>query len=83
MAEVPQTTGANAIEIDPGLNNWVSAIGTNGKCFLVCGKRLKSINKWWNKTKSALSTAVTKQFGEDAFFTKRKYETRFRSQSSR
>jgi len=71
MAEVPQATGTNAIGIDPGLNNWVSAVCTNGQSFLVCGKRLKSINQWWNKTKSALSTAISKQFGEDAFFTLR------------
>ncbi|WP_373526837.1 RNA-guided endonuclease InsQ/TnpB family protein [Nostoc sp.] len=71
MGEVSQTTGVYAIGIDPGLNNWVSAVCTNGKSFLVCGKRLKSVNQWWNKTKAALSTAVSKQFGEDAFFTKR------------
>lgn len=71
MDKVPQATGTHVIGIDPGLNNWVSAVCTNGKSFLVSGKRLKSINQWWNKTKAALQTAVDKQFGEESFFTKR------------
>ncbi len=69
--KVPQATGTNAMGIDPGLNNWVSAVCTNGKSFVISGKRLKSVNQWWNKTKAALNTAISKQFGEDAFFTKR------------
>jgi len=71
MGAVPQVTGQNAIGIDPGLNNWVSAVCTNGKSFLMSGKRLKSINQWWNKTKGGLQTAVDRQFGEESFFTKR------------
>ncbi|MBW4503626.1 MAG: transposase [Scytonema hyalinum WJT4-NPBG1] len=71
MDEVLQAIGTNAIGIDPGLNNWISAVCTNGKSLVVSGRRLKSINQWWNKTKAALQTAVDKQFGEDSFFTKR------------
>jgi transposase len=71
MDEVPQVTATHTISIDPGLNNWVSAVCTNGKSFLVSGKRLKSINQWWNKTKAVLQTVVDKQFGDDSFFTLR------------
>lgn len=71
MDAVSQVTGTHALGIDPGLNNWVSAVCTNGKSFLISGKRLKSINQYWNKTKAGLQTAVDKQFGEDSFFTNR------------
>ncbi|BAY46109.1 transposase [Scytonema sp. HK-05] len=71
MDEVPQVTGTNALSIDPGLNNWVSAVCTNGKSFLISGRRLKAVNQWWNKTKAGLQTAVDKQFGGDSFFTQR------------
>jgi IS605 OrfB family transposase len=66
-----QATGSNALGIDPGLNNWVSAVCTNGKSFLISGKRLKSVNQYYNKTKAALQGAVDKYLGESGFFTKR------------
>lgn len=71
MSPQVQAIGNNALGIDPGLNNWVSAVCTNGKSFLVSGKRLKSFNQYYNKTKAALQRAVSNQFGEDSFFTKR------------
>ncbi|MDJ0600970.1 MAG: transposase [Crocosphaera sp.] len=37
------------LSLDLGLNNLVAAIDTNGSSFLVDGRKLKSINQWYNK----------------------------------
>lgn len=39
----------NALAIDLGINNLVTAVSSNGKSFIIDGKRLKSINQWFNK----------------------------------
>ena len=40
-----------ALEIDLGINNLITAVSNTGKAFIVDGKRLKSINQWFNKEK--------------------------------
>ena len=42
----------NALAIDLGINNLVTAVSSNGKTFIIDGKRLKSINQWYNKQKA-------------------------------
>ena len=37
------------LSADLGLNNLVSAVSTTGDAFLVSGKRIKSVNQWYNK----------------------------------
>ncbi len=37
------------IGIDPGVSNWLTAVSSNGKSFIVCGKKIKSINQRFNK----------------------------------
>ncbi|MDJ0714876.1 MAG: transposase [Prochloraceae cyanobacterium] len=39
-----------AIGIDPGVTNWLTVVNTLGKSFIVCGKKIKSINQRYNKT---------------------------------
>lgn len=41
---------SQAIGIDPGVTNWLTAVSTKGKSFIVCGRKLKSINQYYNKT---------------------------------
>ena len=41
---------SQAIGIDPGVTNWLTAVSTKGKSFIVCGKKIKSINQRYNKT---------------------------------
>ena len=38
----------NALALDLGVNNLVTAVSSTGKSFIVDGKRLKSINQWFN-----------------------------------
>ena len=38
-----------AIGIDPGVTNWLTVVSTKGKSFIVCGRKIKSINQRYNK----------------------------------
>ncbi len=38
-----------ALGIDPGLNNWLTCVSTVGTNFIIDGKHLKSMNRWYNK----------------------------------
>ncbi len=38
-----------ALGIDPGVTNWLTAVSTKGKSFIVCGRKIKSINQRYNK----------------------------------
>ncbi|MDJ0679897.1 MAG: transposase [Xenococcaceae cyanobacterium MO_167.B52] len=44
------------LSLDLGLNNLVAAIDTNGSSFLVDGRKLKSINQWYNKQLAKLQS---------------------------
>lgn len=50
-----------AIAIDIGLNNLVSCVDSNGASFLVDGKKLKSINRLFNKEIARLQSIAMKQ----------------------
>lgn len=51
----------NALALDLGVNNLVTAVSSNGRSFIVDGKRLKSINQWFNKENSRLQSIKDKQ----------------------
>ncbi|MDJ0714143.1 MAG: transposase [Prochloraceae cyanobacterium] len=38
-----------AIGIDPGGTNWLTTVSSFGKSFIVCGRKIKSINQRYNK----------------------------------
>lgn len=50
-----------AIAIDLGVNNLAACFDTDGHQFLIDGKRLKSINHWYNKRNAKLQSAKDKQ----------------------
>ena len=55
----------NALALDFGVNNLVTAVSNNGKSFIIDGKRLKSINQWFNKENARLQSIKDKQhFGK-------------------
>ncbi|MBD2395230.1 IS200/IS605 family element transposase accessory protein TnpB [Cyanobacterium aponinum FACHB-4101] len=41
---------SQALGIDTGVSNLITAVSTKGKSFILCGKRLKFINQKYNKT---------------------------------
>ncbi len=52
----------NALALDLGVNNLVTAVSSTGKSFIVDGKRLKSINQWFNKENARLQSIKDKQY---------------------
>ena len=55
----------NALALDIGVNNLVTAVSSQGKSFIIDGRRLKSINQWFNKENARLQSIKDKQhFGK-------------------
>lgn len=48
-AELQNLNADNALAIDVGLDNLASCVTTTGTSFIVDGRKLKSINQWYNK----------------------------------
>lgn len=51
----------NVLALDLGINNLVTAVSSNGNSFIIDGKRLKSINQWYNKRNARLQSIKDKQ----------------------
>ena len=51
-----ETVKDSALAIDFGLNNLATCVGTNGASFIVDGRKLKSINQWFNKENARLQS---------------------------
>ena len=55
----------NALALDLGINNLVTAASNGGKTFIIDGKKLKSVNQWYNKENSRLQSIKDRQgFGK-------------------
>lgn len=55
----------NALAIDLGINNLVTAVTNSGNSFIIDGKKLKSINQLYNKQNARLQSIKDKQnFGK-------------------
>lgn len=55
----------NALTIDLGINNLATCVTSAGKSFIIDGRRLKSINQWFNKENARLQSIKDKQhFGK-------------------
>ena len=52
---------SNALALDLGINNLVTAVSSTGKAFIVDGRKLKSINQWYNKENARLQSIKDKQ----------------------
>jgi putative transposase len=44
----------NILGIDPGLNNWLTCVSNVETSFIVDGKHIKSMNRWYNKQVSTI-----------------------------
>jgi putative transposase len=54
--EAIETVKDSAMAIDFGLNNLATCVDTNGASFIVDGRKLKSINQWFNKENARLQS---------------------------
>lgn len=50
-----------ALAIDFGINNLATCVTSTGKSFIVDGRKLKSINQWYNKENARLQSIKDKQ----------------------
>ena len=44
----------NVLGIDPGLNNWLTCVSNVDTSFIIDGKHIKSMNRWYNKQVSTI-----------------------------
>jgi putative transposase len=44
----------NALGIDPGISNWLACTSNVGTSFIIDGRHVKSLNRWYNKQVSTL-----------------------------
>lgn len=52
---------SNALALDFGINNLVTAVSNKGNSFIIDGRKLKSINQWFNKENARLQSIKDKQ----------------------
>lgn len=50
-----------ALALDLGVNNLATAVSSDGKTFIIDGRKLKSINQWFNKENARLQSIKDKQ----------------------
>ncbi|XWK89084.1 MAG: transposase [Phormidium sp.] len=58
---INKTESSHTLAIDLGLGNLASCVTTKERSFIIDGKRLKSINQWYNKRNSELQSIKDKQ----------------------
>ena len=51
----------NALALDLGVNNLVMAVSSEGRSFIIDGRKLKSVNQWFNKENARLQGIKDKQ----------------------
>lgn len=51
----------HALALDLGVDNLVTAVSDTGKSFIIDGRRLKSINQWYNKYNARLQSIKDRQ----------------------
>ncbi len=57
----PAVKTDNAVAIDLGLDNLATCVSNTGSSFILDGRKLKSINQWYNKENSRLQSIKDKQ----------------------
>ena len=58
----PQKVSPNkTLAIDIGLENLATCVSTTGTSFIMDGRKIKSINQWWNRRKAFYQSVADKQ----------------------
>ena len=60
--QVIQLNKNNVLGIDPGLNNWLTCVSNVETSFIIDGKHIKSMNRWYNKKLSTIKENKPKGF---------------------
>ena len=56
---------SNILGLDPGLGNLLTAVSTTGKSFIIDGKKIKSINQWYNKKAASIKKGKAQNYWND------------------
>ena len=56
---------SNILALDPGLNNLLTGVSTIGKSFIIDGKKIKSINQYYNKKVAFLKKGKPQGYWDD------------------
>ncbi len=62
VVEKPKLNQDNVLGIDPGLNNWLTCVSNVGTSFIVDGRQVKSMNRWYNKKVSTIKESKPQGF---------------------
>ena len=60
---------SNALGIDPGLSNLCTCVSTTGKSFIIDGKKIKSINQFYNKKVASLKKGKPQAYWDNELAT--------------
>jgi IS605 OrfB family transposase len=52
----------NVLGLDPGLKNWLTGVSSLGTSFVIDGRHLKSVNRWYNKQVATLKEGKPQGF---------------------
>ena len=72
--EEVETSEGNFLSLDLGVENLATAVDHSGRSFILDGRQLKSINRWYNKRRARLQSIKDKQGIEEE--TQRMYRLR-------
>lgn len=61
----------HALALDLGVDNLVTAVSSSGRSFIIDGRRLKSVNQWYNRQNARLQSIKDKQHCDARKVTKR------------
>ena len=56
---------SNVLGLDPGLGNLLTGVSTTGKSFIIDGKKIKSINQWYNKKIASIKKGKAQNYWDD------------------
>ena len=59
--EKPILNSNHVLAIDLGINNLMTCVSSEGKSFIIDGRKIKSLNQWFNKENSRLQSIKDKQ----------------------
>ncbi len=65
IANQQELNPKNALGIDPGINNWLSCVSNVETSFIIDGRKVKSLNQWYNKRVSTLQEGKPQGYWDD------------------
>ncbi|WP_287521190.1 transposase [Okeania sp. SIO2C2] len=55
----------NVLGVDSGINNWLSCVSNVGTSLMIDGRKVKSLNQWYNKRVSTLKEGKPQGYSDE------------------